>query len=360
MTLFVIPNILTLNYPQIQEECMLGIRFVKFEPGIFVLQYQKGKLKKKGQGLSFWYFAPTTSLVAIPVSSEDASFMFAEYSQDFQELSIQGKLTYRISDPLKTAQMLNYTVDNSKHNYISDDPEKLSDRLINLLMIAVKDIVKELNLKQAIFAYNKVANLSFKTLCDNEMVRNLGVDILSVTIGAIKPKPETAKALEAETRENILKEADQAILQRRNYAIEQERIIRESELNTEIAVEQKNRQIRETKLETENIIQRKQLAMKEQQINFEVQQEQRNRELVDLKARNEKIEADTKAYALGEIMKVYENMSVETLKALTCGGLDSGRLMALAFQGLAENAEKIGNLNITPDLLVSMMDKGKK
>ena len=339
---------------------MFGIKFAKFEPGIFVIQYKKGTLKKKGQGLSFWYYAPTTSLVAIPVGSVNASFIFAEYSQDFQELSIQGQLTYRISDPLKTAQLLNYTINNRKHTYISDDPEKLSDRLINLLQIAVKGVIKQLNLKQAIIASDQVAGSSFKTLCENEMVRSLGVDILSITIAAIKPKPETAKALEAETRENILKEADQAILQRRNYAIEQERIIRESELNTEIAVEHKNRQIRETKLETESIAQRKQLAMKEEQINFEVQQEQRNRELVDLKSRNEKIEADTKAYALNEIMKIYENMDVDTLKALANGGLDSGRLMALAFQGLADKAEKIGNLNITPDLLASMIEKGHR
>jgi len=339
---------------------MFGIRFVKFGPGVFVLRYKKGKLIEKGQGLSFWYYSPATTLVAVPVSSADASFMFAEYSRDFQELSIQGQLTYRISDPLKTAQMLNYTVDNRKYTFFSDDPEKLSDRLINLLQIAVKGAVKELDLKQAIIASDRVAGLSYKTLRENEMVQNLGVDILSVTIAAIKPKPETAKALEAETRENILKEADQAILQRRNYAIEQERIIRESELNTEIAVEHKNRQIRETKLETESIAQRKQLAMKEEQINFEVKQEKRNSELVDLKARNEKIEADTKAYALRETMKIYEEMDVETLKAIANGGLDSGRLMALAFQGLADKAEKIGNLNITPDLLTSMMEKGNK
>ena len=339
---------------------MFGIRFAKFEPGLFVFTYKKGKIKKQGEGLSFWYYSPTTSMVVVPVNSADAPFMFAETSQDFQELSIQGQLTYRISQPEKTAQMLNFTVDNKHLNYVSDDPQKLSDRLINLLQIAVKGAVKQLSLKQAISATDQVAGISMKALCGNEMVASLGVDILSVTIAAIKPKPETAKALEAETRENILKEADQAILQRRNFAIEQERIIRESELNTEIAVEHKNRQIRETKLETERLAQQKELAMREEQLNFEIQQEQRNRELVDLKARNEKIEADTKAYALREIMKVYESMDVETLKALANGGLDSGRLMALAFQGLAAKAEKIGNLNITPDLLASMMEKSNR
>jgi len=338
---------------------MFGIRFAKFEPGLFVLKYRKGIIQKQGAGLTFWYYVPTTSLVAVPVDSKDAPFMFAEFSSDFQELSVQGQLTYRISDPEKTAQMLNYTIDNRRFNYLTDDPEKLSDRLINLLQIAVKGAVKALNLKEAVVASDRIAVNAYKSLREHEMTGSLGVDILSVTIAAIKPKPETAKALEAETRENILMEADQAIVRRRNYAIEQERIIRESELNTEIAVEQKNRQIKETKLETERLALKKQLAMKEEQLNFEIQQEQRNSELVDLKARNDKIEADSKAYALREIMKVYENMNVETLKALASGGLDSGRLMALAFQGLADKAEKIGNLNITPDLLASMMEKGK-
>jgi hypothetical protein len=250
--------------------------------------------------------------------------------------------------------MLNYTVDSRNHNYISDDPEKLSDRLISLVQIVVKGAVKNLSLKEAIGASDEVARRAYSVLSEHDMVRSLGVSILSVTVAAIKPNPETAKALEAETRETILKESDQAIFQRRNYAIEQERIIRESELNTEIAVEHKNRQIRETQLETERLARQKELAMREEQLKFEIQQEERNRELVDLKARNEKIVADTKAYALKETMKVYEEMNVDTLKALASGGLDSGRLMALAFQGLADKAEKIGNLNITPDLLAAI------
>ncbi|AEF82795.1 SPFH domain-containing protein [Leadbettera azotonutricia] len=335
---------------------MFGFRFVKFEPGLYVFRYKKGRIAAQGEGLSFWYYAPTTSLVAVPVGSADAPFMFAENSSDFQALSIQGQLTFRIADPAKTAKMLNYTVDDHD-NYVSDDPQKLPDRLISLVQITVKGAVKKLLLKEAITASDEVAQQAYKALAEHVMVTSLGVEILSVTIAAIKPNPETAKALEAETREAILKESDQAIFQRRNYAVEQERIIRESELNTEIAVENKNREIQETRLETEAQAQRKRLSMEEAQLAFMVQQEERNKELVDLKARNEKIEADTKAYALRELMKVYQEMDVETLKALSNGGLDSGRLMALAFQGIADKAEKIGNLNITPDLLSTIIQQ---
>jgi len=102
---------------------MFGIRFAKFEQGLYVFRYKKGKVIARGEGLSFHYYAPTTSLVLVPVSSVDAPFMFSETSADFQELTIQGQLTYRISDPEKTAKMLNYTINSKNLSYISDDPE---------------------------------------------------------------------------------------------------------------------------------------------------------------------------------------------------------------------------------------------
>jgi hypothetical protein len=247
--------------------------------------------------------------------------------------------------------MLNYTIDSRSLSYISDDPMKLPERLINLVQIAAKGAVKKLTLKEAIIASDDVAQGVFKSLTEDTMVRSLGVQILSLSIAAIKPNPETAKALEAETREEILKGSDQAIFLRRNYAVEQERIIRESELNTEIAVENKNREIQETRMETERLAQQKQLEMREETITFNIHAEEQNQKLVDLQTRNEKAEADAKAYALAEIMKVYQSVSPDVLKALTNAGTDSGRLMALAFQGIADKADKIGNLNITPDLL---------
>jgi hypothetical protein len=213
-----------------------------------------------------------------------------------------------------------------------------------------------MSLKEAIVSSDDAAREAARMLGADEMVKSLGVEILSVSIAAIKPSSENANALEAEAREDILKGADEAIFRRRNYAVEQERTIRESELNTEIAVENKNREIQETRMETERQAMQKQLEMKEAQFNFEIQQEEKNLQLVDLKTRNEKAEADARAYALREIMKVYEGMNPEVLKALASAGLDSGRLMAMAFQGIADRADKIGNLNITPDLLNTIIN----
>jgi regulator of protease activity HflC (stomatin/prohibitin superfamily) len=284
--------------------------------------------------------------------------MFGVTSADFQQITIQGELIYRIGEPAKTAKLLNYTVDSKRLTYLSEDPQKLADRLVGMALIAAKAAVKKLPLKAAIASSDEVAAQMYQTLAADAMIAALGVEVLGVSITAIKPSPETTKALEAETREDILKQSDEAIFKRRNYAVEQERMIRESELNTEIAVENKNREIQQTKMNTVLLKARKELEIEAERLTFAIQQEEKNRELVDLKARNEKIEADVKSYALSEIMKVYEKINPETLKALTAAGLDSRHIMAQAFLGLAEQAEKIGNLNITPDLLTAIV-KGK-
>jgi hypothetical protein len=52
---------------------MFGFRFIKVEPTEFVIQYKHGKVIREGAGLSFFYYAPTTSLVQIPLESVDCS-----------------------------------------------------------------------------------------------------------------------------------------------------------------------------------------------------------------------------------------------------------------------------------------------
>ena len=45
----------------------------------------------------------------------------------------------------------------------------------------------------------------------------LGVEIMSLSIVAITPTPETAKALEAEAREGVLRQSDEAIYARYRF-----------------------------------------------------------------------------------------------------------------------------------------------
>jgi len=53
---------------------MFGFRYIKVPPTTFLLQFINGKVRREGVGLSFFYFAPGATLVAVPVGSTDAPF----------------------------------------------------------------------------------------------------------------------------------------------------------------------------------------------------------------------------------------------------------------------------------------------
>ena len=76
---------------------MFGIKFIKIQPTTYLLQYQHGKVVREGTGLSFFYYAPSTSLVAVPVASTDTPFIFQETTADFQTVTLQGQVTYRVN-----------------------------------------------------------------------------------------------------------------------------------------------------------------------------------------------------------------------------------------------------------------------
>lgn len=317
------------------------LSFIKAPPTTYVLQYKDGKIKREGAGLSFIYYSPTSTIVAIPMASADVPFVFQESTADFQTVTIQGQLTYRVVDPTRLASLLDFSVD-SRHVYYSEDPRKLPERLIHTLQTLTRAITQRLALKDALVSSDSICVEALAQLRESEVVSALGVEILSLSILGIRPAPETGRALEAEAREALQRRADEAIYARRNAAVEQERLIKESELNTEIAIEEKKRQIRETQMAAE-------IAVEEQKA-----------QLIDRRVANERKDADSRAYTLTQTLKPLRDLNWKTLMMLAGKNADPKAMVALAFQEMAENAQKIGELNMSPELLRSLVGTARK
>jgi len=76
---------------------------------------------------------------------------------------------------------------------------------------------------------------------------------------------------------------------------------------------------------------------------------------MDQRAENERKEADTRAYTLETTLKPVKEVDWRTLMMLSAQGGDPRTMIALAFQELATNAQKIGELNISSELLTSLL-----
>lgn len=334
---------------------MFGIQFVKAQPTTYLMQYRGGKVIREGSGLSFFYYAPTTSLVMVPVGSADVPFIFQETTADFQTVTVQGQATYRVTDPQRLAALMNFTLATNGHGYVSDDPKKLPERILHVINVLVRAELQKLPLREAIRGTDAIVAAVKSRLMTAEEITSLGLEVLGFSILAIKPLPETARALEAEAREQLFRESDEAIYARRNAAVEQERAIKENELNTEIAVENKKRQIRETQMDAERAVQEKKHLVQKEALAADIGMEGERKKLVALETENARAEADARAYGIETTMKALATTDRAVLQALASTSMKPEQLIAFAFQELAGKADKIGQLNISPDLLRELM-----
>lgn len=140
--------------------------------------------------------------------------------------------------------------------------------------------------------------------------------------------------------------------------MEQERKIKESELNTEIAVEEKQKQIAEKKMESDVQRAENDRKLRELKLAADIAVENQRKQLIEQKTNNDKKEAETQGYVIETTLKPYKDVDWKTLSALN-GTTDPGFMIAQAFRELAENAGKIGSLNISPELLETIL-KNKK
>jgi len=87
--------------------------------------------------------------------------------------------------------------------------------------------------------------------------------------------------------------------------------------------------------------------------------EEQRAQLVDQRVANERKDADSRAYALDTTIKALETVDWKKLMFISSGGFDARQMIAMAFQEMAGNAQKIGELNISPDLLQGLIGKAR-
>lgn len=356
---------------------MFGIRFIKTRPIDFIIHFKSGKVQKQGAGLSFFYFAPSSTLVIVPADTRDAPFIFQEITKDYQEISIQGQVTYKVADPAKLASLLDFTIDTGGR-YVGDGLEKLNLRMTNLIQVVVREKFRSMALTEALTAASELYEPVLQRMQNSTSLQELGISVLDFNILKISPAPEMARALESTTRENFLQQSDEAVFSRRNFAVEQERKIKENELQTQIAVEEKNRTIRETKMNAEISVQEKQklveiakmeslqavelkkIEIEKLKLDSKIDQERKRSDLVESQAKNMIEFAKAKGISMREELSAIRDMPTEVLEALAMSQMDSRTLVSKAFRDLAKSSGKIGNLNISPDLLDTLMNENPK
>lgn len=274
----------------------------KGEPRKYAIRYKNGNILEHGEGLDFWFRPFNTSIAVIDTVSQDTQFIFKESTANYQEVSIQGHLTYRFDAPLEASKLIDFTIHNGNREYRNYDKAKLDQRVINAVQSHTRKAINIYALDKALTSAKEISSQVIAGITEESSLAELGLVIESLYFTSITATPEMQKALEAEYREGLQRDADKAIYDRRAASVEEERKIQQRELDIEIEVEE------------------------------------RRKELVTMQAENSLKLAEAEAKA-------------EEMKLNPYGQLAPQALIGLALKEFAGNAGNIGSLNITPDML---------
>lgn len=297
------------------------VAYFKGQPSEFVSKVVSGRAVREGMGLSFPYLKYKTSIVVVPTSSIDANFVFNEFTKNFQAVTVQGQFTFRIVQPRKAASVMNFAIDIRKRTYLSEDIDRLPQRIANVVQSVTREEVHSRSLEETLRDSQVVASTVLERIQDAPELTELGVQVISLHFSSTTATPEVARALEAEYRESLLRKADQAIYARRAAAVDEEKTIKERELQSDITIAK-----------------------------------QRD-ELLRIEGENQLKEAQNRGKALEE--ETAFQVRALTAQLAAYKELPPDELLALAMKNLGDNASKIGNLTITSEVLAQILNAQK-
>ena len=240
---------------------MFGYRYIKSKPTDHVILYSGGRVRRQGLGFAGFVFMPFASAAAVPTDARDEIFAVEAMTADYQTITIQGLISYRIKDAAVAAKQQDFSINllTGKHN--AEPMKQIVERLRAIAQTACRDALVRSTLDAALNKSDELSQIIMRGIGEDKRLASDGIAVDRVLVLALKPTPEIKKALEANLREQLLRQADAAMFERRRAVTADEhdlklreeankRELAERELANEQALEAERRKTAEAKAET--------------------------------------------------------------------------------------------------------------
>lgn len=311
-------------------------RHVRAESTNHLLAYKNGRLKRSGRGIAFWFMPLATSLAEVPVDDRELSFIFHVRSADFQDVTVQGLIVYRVSSPETLSERVDFSLDPRKGQYLKQPLQQLGVMLTELAQQLAQQYVSRFPVRGLMErGLGDLRQQMDDGLSGDDSLTAMGLSLVSLRISSIKPAADLEKALEMPTREAIQQQADEARFQRRALAVEKERAIRENELQNEIELARRE----ETLIEQRGQNERRRMT----------EDAEAQRIATEAGAARTRLEADAQAAAIETVEAA--QVTQERARIDIYRDLPASVMAGLAARELAGKLHTIEHLNISPELL---------
>lgn len=301
-----------------------------------VEQIRDGKTIRAGVGASFWFRPLSAVLNEVPVDDRELPLMFHARTSDFQDVTVQATITFRVTDPATAAGRIDFSIDPDTGRWRGTPLDQVAGLLTESAQQYAIDLLATVDLTTAMAGgVGPVRTVIADGLADDERLAATGIAVVGVRVVAVRPEPEMEKALRTPTREQVQQEADRATFERRAIAVERERAIGENELQTQIELARREEQL---------VAQRGANARREAE-------EQAAAGVVATEAEARRTVTLAEARAEGTRLAGVAQGDAEAARVAAYRDVPEAVLLALAVKELAANLPQIDTLVLSPDLV---------
>ncbi|WP_374454243.1 SPFH domain-containing protein [Nocardioides sp.] len=312
------------------------VRHLRGSGTSYVEQIRNGRTIRGGVGAAFWFRPLSAVLNEVPVDDRELPLLFHARTSDFQDVTVQATVTYRVTDPSVAADRIDFSLDPEHGTWRATPLEQVAGLLVESAQQYAIDLLATVDLTAAMAGgVGPVRAVIAEGLRGDERLAETGIAVVGVRVVALRPEPEVEKALRTPTREQVQQEADRATFERRAVAVERERAIGENELQTRIELARREEQL---------VSQRGANARREAEESAAAgaiaaeSEAQRTVTLAEARAQGTRLAGAAQGEAEAARVAAYADVSEAVL-------------MALAVKELAANLPKIESLVLSPDLV---------
>jgi regulator of protease activity HflC (stomatin/prohibitin superfamily) len=294
-----------------------------------VIRYSKGRIRQSGRGLVFWFRPEAASIAELPMDDREMALFVKGRSQDFQAVAVQGTLTWRVADPERVASRVDFSIGLLTGAYQAEPIQRIETRLAGLVNQAALQYLAHAPVRALLDAGPEPLRSALAAaLGGDAALAEIGLEVVAIRLTNLSPSSELERALQTPTFEALQQKADEAMFERRALAVDKERAIAENELSN-----------------------RTELARREKLLIAEEADNARNRAIGTAEA--EQIAAAAEAERIRTVEGA--KAGAERDRIAIYRDLAPGVLLGLAARELAGKLDTIEHVNVTPDLLASVM-----
>ena len=310
------------------------IRHLRSNASVHVVRFRSGRAAQSGRGLAFWFLPHRASIAELPMDDRDTVLFFKGRSKDFQAVAVQGTLTWRVADPDVLGNRIDFSVDLKSGLHTAKPVDQIDALLTGMSQQLATQYFAQTEVQALLDAGLEPLRARLAAGLGGEQLTAMGIAIVAIRLASIAPSAELERALQTPTFEGLQQKADQAVFERRALAVEKERAIAENELHNKT-----------------------ELARRESEL---IDQEAANaRRRAEGAREAAQIAADGEAGRVRTVEQAHVEM--EHARFANYRDLPSQTLLGMAARELAGKLTKIDHINVTPDLLATLLGElGKR